>query len=59
MILDYRTYLSLYAIAGVAWLAAAFLIGNVSHRTSARYMFAVAGAATLIALVNYLDWLWS
>lgn len=59
MILDHRTYLTLYAVLAVAWLMAPAVIASASIKTSSRYMCAGAAAAVLVGLVNYLDWLWS
>lgn len=59
MILDYRIYATIYTILCLAWIAAFPMIQLCRLETAHRYMGIVAGTASIIAALNFIDWLWA
>jgi hypothetical protein len=57
VIIDYRVYLTIYAVLMVAHFASLFFID--SNKAFYRYVTVVCSLALLTALINYIDWLWS
>lgn len=59
MIIDYRVYCSLYAVLFLAWLALIPFGMRYGPEKATTAMFAVGGSASIIGLINFIDWLWS
>jgi hypothetical protein len=59
MILDYRIYCTLYALAFVGYFAMFPMIGHKNVKLFTRYLVFYVPAVVAVAFANYLDWLWA
>lgn len=59
MILDYRIYATIYTTLCLAWIAAFPMVQLCRHETTSRYMVIVAGTFSIVAALNFIDWLWA